>query len=870
MKKFFVILCCALALPMMGQDHVQKQILIQLAKGGEPQEVVSEVHAQLGSVLNFRWKESISQPMRVHLFTWEWEGISEDEVLRFCQKLSMVQAAQFNHLLEDRLTPNDPIFGNQWHHIDPQDNDIDSELAWDITTGGLTPLGDEIVACIVETQGSKWDQEDILPNHWVNSQEIAGNGIDDDNNGYVDDYDGWNVSNNTDNFSNGNHGTQVSSMIGSKGNNGIGVAGVNWDVKLMQVQMGGISEANAIAAYTYPLVMRQLYNSTNGAQGAFVVVTNSSWGVDNAAANNYPLWCAMYDTLGHYGILSCAATANNNVNVDNVGDMPTTCPSDYLISVTATNNSDVRTFSGYGTTHIDLGAPGESVMMAGNNGYSASSGTSFASPCVAGAVALMYSAPCQSLAQIAHANPSEAAAMVKNYILSGVDPVNNLVGEVLTGGRLNVNNSLNLILGQCVTGDCPAPFSISDLPVPASADRMITWSSIGSGPFEIQYRVQGDLNWSSVTNIQEQSVTLNNLMFCSNYEYQLRTICDTLMSDWSSLQYFTTDGCCVNPTYINVTNTQSDLAVIAWNPVLAASGYTILLIQGTSVIGTYETDQTTIAFDGLMACTPYTASVSSICVDNGSPVGSVAFTTLGCATCQEVTTCDAGTNDASGEWIANVTVANINNSTASDGGYGDYTGVTTDMILGQTYTISVTPGFGGFSYNEYCKAWMDWNGDGDWTADELIFDPGLASTSTVTGSFAVPNDATLGSVRLRVGMTYYGLFGTGEVPEPCGTYSYGEFEDYCVQLSETNAVQEVGVASIQCYPNPARDAVQWRGKGVQSILCFDATGKCMGNWNVNGEQSGSIDVSQWNNGLYWLQWQTTSGVNQSKIVVSGE
>jgi hypothetical protein len=445
-----------------------------------------------------------------------------------------------------------------------------------------------------------------------------------------------------------------------------------------------------------------------------------------------------------------------------------------------------------------------------------------------------------------------------------------LVGEVLTGGRLNVNNSLNLILGQCVTGDCPAPFSISDLPVPASADRMITWSSIGSGPFEIQYRVQGDLNWSSVTDIQEQSVTLNNLMFCSNYEYQLRTICDTLMSDWSSLQYFTTDGCCVNPTYINVTNTQSDLAVIAWNPVLAASGYTILLIQGTSVIGTYETDQTTIAFDGLMACTPYTASVSSICVDNGSPVGSVAFTTLGCATCQEVTTCDAGTNDASGEWIANVTVANINNSTASDGGYGDYTGVTTDMILGQTYTISVTPGFGGFSYNEYCKAWMDWNGDGDWTADELIFDPGLASTSTVTGSFAVPNDATLGSVRLRVGMTYYGLFGTGEVPEPCGTYSYGEFEDYCVQLSVTNAVQEVGVASIQCYPNPARDAVQWRGKGVQSILCFDATGKCMGNWNVNGEQSGSIDVSQWNNGLYWLQWQTTSGVNQSKIVVSGE
>ena len=868
MKKILVAIMCFIVLPMVGQDHVQKEILIQLIEGAKADDVVFAVNNHFGTFLNFHWKEKVSAPMRIHLFAWEWDGASDQEVLRFCQSLPQSQVAQFNHLIEDRLTPNDPVFGNQWHHIDPQDNDIDSELAWDITTGGLTPLGDEIVACIVETQGSKWDQEDILPNHWVNSQEIAGNGIDDDNNGYVDDYDGWNVSNNTDNFSNGNHGTQVSSMIGSKGNNGMGVAGVNWDVKLMQVQMGGISEANVMAAYTYPLVMRQLYNSTNGTQGAFVVVTNSSWGIDNAAANNYPLWCAMYDTLGHYGILSCAATANNNVNVDNVGDMPTTCPSDYLISVTATNNSDVRTFSGFGTTHIDLGAPGEAVMMAGNNGYSASSGTSFASPCVAGAVALMYAAPCQSLAQIAHANPAEAATMVRGYILSGIDPVSSLTSEVLTGGRLNVFNSLNLILGECVSGDCPAPFSVADAPVPASPDRLITWSSIGSGPFEIQYRVQGELNWSSVSDIQDQSVTLSNLMFCSSYEYQVRTVCDTLFSDWSTLQYFTTDGCCVNPTYIDVTNTQNDLAVITWNPVLAASGYTILLIQGTSVIGTYETDQTTITFDGLMACTPYTASVSSICVGNGSPVESVAFTTLGCASCQEVPTCVVGTNDASGEWIANVTVANINNNTASDGGYGDYTEVTTDLVVGQTYSIAITPGFGGFSYNEYSKAWLDWNGDGTWTDDELIFDPGQASTTTATGTFNVPNSALLGSARLRVGMTYYGVFGTGEVPEPCGSFSYGEFEDYCVTIIDAANVTETNNQTWKFYPNPANDIVRWDGPAMTRLLCFDATGKCVASQLQNGEQSGWMDVSAWPAGFYWLQWETENGVNQSKIMVT--
>ena len=868
MKKIIVAIMCFIVLPVLGQDHVQKEVLIQLMKGFEPDEVVLSVNKDLGTFLNFHWEQKISSPMRIHLFRWEWDGLSEEEILRYCQSLPQVQAAQFNHLIEDRLTPNDPIFGNQWHHIDAQDNDIDSELAWDITTGGLTPLGDEIVACVVETQGAKWDQEDILPNHWVNINEIAGNGLDDDNNGYVDDYDGWNVSNNTDNSSNGNHGTQVSSMIGSKGNNGMGVAGVNWDVKLMQVQMGGISEANAIAAYTYPLVMRQLYNSTNGSQGAFVVVTNSSWGIDNAAAINYPLWCAMYDTLGHYGILSCAATANNNVNVDNVGDMPTTCPSDYLISVTATNNADVRTFSGFGTTHIDLGAPGEAVMMAGNNGYSTSSGTSFASPCVAGAVALMYAAPCQSLAQIAHANPAQAAAMVRGYILSGIDPVSNLVGEVLTGGRLNVFNSLNLILGECVSGDCPSPFAVADAPVPASPDRLITWSSIGNGPFEIQYRVQGNLNWSTLSNIQGQNATLSNLEFCASYEYQMRATCDTLTSEWSPLQYFTTDGCCVNPSNFNVTNTMTDGAVITWNPVLAASGYSIMLIQGTVVVGNYETDQLSYAFTNLFPCTEYQAVVTSTCVGIEPQVQNVSFTTMGCASCQEVATCVVGTNDASGEWIANVTIGSINNTSVSDGGYGDYTDVTTDLAIGQDYSISVTPGFSGFSYNEYSKAWIDWNGDGDWTSDEMIFDPGQASTTTATGTFNVPSSVSLGSKRLRVGMTYYGLFGTGEAPDACGAFSYGEFEDYCVTIVDATHVAENNNQNWKFYPNPARDVIRWEGPELRRLLCFDATGKCVAVQTHNNEQSGWIDVSSWPTGLYWMQWETADGVNQSKIMVT--
>ena len=142
------------------------------------------------------------------------------------------------------------------------------------------------------------------------------------------------------------------------------------------------------------------------------------------------MWCAYYDDLGAAGILNCGATANNNVNIDVVGDMPTGCGSDYMVAVTATNDSDVRTFSGYGATTIDLGAPGRKRVLAfGSTGYGGTSGTSFASPCVAGGIALVYSAPCADLASSALTSPQATADAVRGYILNGVDAVRQLGGR---------------------------------------------------------------------------------------------------------------------------------------------------------------------------------------------------------------------------------------------------------------------------------------------------------------------------------------------------------------------------------------------------------------------------------------------------------
>lgn len=394
--------------------------------------------------------KTLSDLSHIYLMKYDELRCDGDVLLRELSKDKAVEAVQYNHFVEDRATPNDPSFSQQWHHIQSGDHDIDSDLAWDITTGGETAMGDQIVVAVLEGGGSNWGHTDIVTNHWVNTGEIPGNGQDDDGNGYLDDYDGWNTTSNNDNISAGSHGTAVSGMIGAKGNNNNGGAGVNWDVGIMQVQMGGLSESNVIAAYNYPYVMRNMFNNTNGQQGAFVVATNASWGIDLADPSNYPVWCAYYDDLGEVGILNCGATANAQYNIDTQGDMPTGCGSDYMVSVTATNSNDVRTFSGYGATTIDLAAPGESVYLpSGSSGYSSTSGTSFATPCVAGAIALVYSVPCSDLASSAITNPQSTADAVRGYILNGVDVVSNLVGETVTGGRLNAYNSVNMAMGNC-------------------------------------------------------------------------------------------------------------------------------------------------------------------------------------------------------------------------------------------------------------------------------------------------------------------------------------------------------------------------------------------------------------------------------------
>jgi len=456
MKKTLTL--CAIALlswssasaQLNETEYVPGDILVMLKPGMEARRIAEDLATLDGSPTGLIVMEEVSAPMRAWLLRFDPERQSQWSMLRAVRSHGAVQLAQNNHIVKERAVPDDPQYSQVWHH-----QNIDSEAAWDISTGGITATGDTIVVAIIEN--ADLTHPDLTANAWINYDEIPGNGIDDDGNGYIDDRRGWNTPSNNDNVYSGSHGTQCAGMAGATGNNGAGVVGANWSVKLMPVNYGGTNEAAVVAAYTYPLRMRRLYNSSNGVRGAFVVATSASWGIDGGQPANSPLWCAMFDTLGTAGILNCGATANNAVNVDVVGDLPTACGSDYMISVTATNNNDQRTFSAWGATTIDVGAPGESVRTTSiGGGYGNTSGTSFATPLTAGVIGLLYSAPCASLMALVQADPQEGALYVRQKLFEGVEQAGNLPGNTVTGGRISSGNSMQLIMAGC--GTCPAPY----------------------------------------------------------------------------------------------------------------------------------------------------------------------------------------------------------------------------------------------------------------------------------------------------------------------------------------------------------------------------------------------------------------------------
>ena len=424
----------------------QSSVLVRLCPGAQITDLLAQFHTQntAKALQTLQWKK-IGRFSPVYEIVVEGRG--DTTLLERLRMLPAVCLAQKNAALELRRQPDDPMFDLQWGL-----RDIEAPRAWDLSTG-IADTPAPLIAII--DAGFDWSHEDLQEAIYRNTAEIPDDSIDNDNNGYVDDYLGYNLTTANDKLYKHRHGTRVAGIIAAKGNNGIGIAGVNWNGQLLLVSLGKsnqIQDADLYAALEYVWHQRRLYNRTDGRVGAYVVGINFSLGRERASQDEFPLICAIIDSLGNEGVLTIASTANLDVDVDVEGDLPCACTSPYLICVTAIDQSgQIIDNAAYGKQSIDIAAPGKSIWSTSygsDNLYDAGTGTSYATPFVSGAVQLIYTVQCD--AHLAHlkASPDSAARYVKELIVQNVEPVPDLQHRLLSGGKLNLYRIFSQIKSQ--------------------------------------------------------------------------------------------------------------------------------------------------------------------------------------------------------------------------------------------------------------------------------------------------------------------------------------------------------------------------------------------------------------------------------------
>ena len=438
---FFITLFCCLSIKAQN-DFITNEIIIKFANNAPYTFDAEDTGCSLVQNINCINAELWCVPDTL-IFGGD-TIIGEENISNYFENLDgIVEYAHPNWLAEISVFPNDPFFNQLWGM-----NKIKAPEAWETQTGNAVIVG-------VNDSGVDWTHPDLRNNIWENlGEDLDGdgtvlqwngntwvfdpgdvNGVDDDGNGYADDFVGWDFYNDDNNpMDNEGHGTHVAGTIGAVGNNSIGISGVCWNAQIMPLKTfenNTGSTSAIIDALEYSIIM--------GAP-----LSNNSWGFSPNLNPPQALQDAI-TVAEQNNHLFVAAAGNNGNDIEVASSFPASYPNQNILSVTATNILDkLPAFANYGLNSVDLAAPGVGIYSTGpNNSYYDSNGTSMAAPHATGAAALLLS-ECNTLSY----------QDLKNILITTVDVKADLNGKCISSGRLNVEDALNTASIICNATSC--------------------------------------------------------------------------------------------------------------------------------------------------------------------------------------------------------------------------------------------------------------------------------------------------------------------------------------------------------------------------------------------------------------------------------
>ncbi len=718
------LLCWLAACSLMAQNvhehyvdgrvflKIKNEVQIRLPEFSKRDIHTSENYPVLQDLIDTYEMESVKRPfklLKTETFNNTYEVVFSDKkrVDKLLESLSKHPAVEYIEKvpIETTLhTPNDPgINGEQWYL-----QVIEAYKAWDLNKGS-----GEVVVAVVD-DAVLMQHEELKDKFWKNPNEIANNGIDDDNNGVVDDIYGADVADGDGDTSppagsidatNFSHGTHVSGLAVAHTGNGKGIASIGYNVRLMPIKCTHNSSSNStLIQYGWQGVQYAIAKKAD--------VINISWGGMG--------YSATYENIVKQakaaGCVLVAAAGNSN------GSSPF-YPAAYneVIGVAAVSSSDQKaSFSNYGTW-IDVAAPGsqmKSPIATSNTAYAYKSGTSMATPVVAGLCALLKSY-----------NPSLSPDAIMNAIYQSAESIDaqnpSYIGK-LGHGRINAYEAMKKV----TPNGCITPYEIS-VNSSSNGNATVNWAAAsGSQSYTLRYRKTGTSSWST-KSASAKSYTLTGLQSCAQYEVEVMANCGGENSSYSPAQSFTI-----------------------------------------------------------------------------APVGPANY-------------CAGAGGTAQFEWIKRVQVGGLDNSSNSDGGYGEFICKSVSLNPGQAYPISLTPGHAGAPYPESWRIWVDLDQNGSFGSNELLYDPQSPNTGISSGSITLPSSAKTGATRMRVAMKWVGVGDTG-APPSCGTFAYGEVEDYTIYVGGVGNTPDSGND-----PAPTPTCNTPSGLGTSSITSNSA----MLNWS---------------------------------------